>query len=55
MYWLEDGRLDIPKGEPLTLNYRVLVHAGNADDAGIAALFETYEHTKVSTGWPPTR
>lgn len=42
MYWLEGGKLDLPKGEPLTLRYRVAVYAGTPEGAGIAQLFEEY-------------
>ena len=28
MYWLENDRLELPKAQPLTLKYRVLVHTG---------------------------
>ena len=43
MNWLQDGRLDLPKGEKLTLRYRVIVHTGNADTANIGKLFEAYK------------
>lgn len=56
MYWLDNDRLDLAKGQPLTLNYRVVIHAGNADQARISTLFSAYERTKISSGtWPPTR
>ena len=42
MQWLENDRLDLPKGEQLTLRYRVVVHTGNAATAGIADLWEQY-------------
>jgi hypothetical protein len=42
MNWLEEGHLVLPQGEPLTLRYRVVVHAGNAETADIADLFEQY-------------
>jgi hypothetical protein len=42
MNWLEEGHLVLPQGEPLTLRYRVIVHAGNAESAEIANLFEQY-------------
>jgi len=45
MYWLENDRLDLPKGQALTLNYRVVVHAGNAQNAGIQTLFDSYKQT----------
>jgi hypothetical protein len=37
--WLEDAGLRLAAGERLELEYRVVVHAGDADEAGIAALF----------------
>lgn len=43
MYWLENDRLDLPKGEKLTLRYRVVVHTGSAEEADIAGLFDRYE------------
>ena len=43
MNWLENGRLDLPKGEKLTLRYRVIVHTGNAETANIGTLFEAYK------------
>ena len=50
MNWLESGRLDLPKGEKLTLRYRVVVHTGNAQTANIGKLFEAYKtrHTHLS-------
>ena len=45
MNWLGDAGLDLPKGETLTLRYRVLVHTGTTDDAGIAKAFENYAAT----------
>lgn len=42
MYWLESGKLDLPRGEPLTLRYRVIVFSGAPEAAGIAQLFEEY-------------
>ncbi|MHC4192316.1 MAG: DUF6807 family protein, partial [Planctomycetota bacterium] len=46
MYWLEDGRLDLPKGQTLTLRYRVVVHAGDANTADIAAKFKQYKQSE---------
>ena len=46
MQWLEGNRLDIPKGQMLTLNYRVVVHAGDAKKADIKSAFESYTKTK---------
>ncbi|MHC4430767.1 MAG: DUF6807 domain-containing protein [Planctomycetota bacterium] len=43
MYWLENGRLELPKGKTLTLRYRVVVHAGDAERAQIAGRFEQYK------------
>lgn len=45
MYWLENNRLDLPKGQPLTLQYRVVVHTGDAQKAKIASLFDAYKQT----------
>jgi hypothetical protein len=45
MYWLEGDKLDLAKGERLTLEYRVIVHAGNAETANIAELFNQYKQT----------
>ena len=42
MYWLDNDRLELAVGETLTLKYRVVVHAGNAREGGIAALFDSY-------------
>jgi hypothetical protein len=49
MNWLEGGQLSIPKGEKLTLSYRVVVHSGDTQKAGIPALFDAYRQTEVST------
>jgi hypothetical protein len=46
MNWLEGDKLDIPKGEKLTLKYRVVVHSGDTQKAGIAALFDAYKQTE---------
>ena len=46
MYWLEDGRLELPKGRTLTLRYRVVVHAGDAKTADIAAKFKQYKQSE---------
>lgn len=43
MYWPEGEYTEIPKGRPLTLRYRVVVHDGDAREAGIAKLFAEYE------------
>jgi hypothetical protein len=43
MYWLEGGRLELPKGETLKLKYRVVVHAGDVKQSQIAGKFEQYK------------
>ncbi len=43
MYWLEGNKLNLTKGQPLTLEYRVVVHTGDAQEAQIAKLFEQYK------------
>ncbi len=48
MFWLAGDQLDLPKGGELTLRYRVVVHAGDSQEAGIASLFDTYKHTAKS-------
>jgi hypothetical protein len=45
MNWLEDGKLNLAKGEKLTLEYRVIVHAGDYKTANIAGLFSQYKQT----------
>jgi len=45
MYWLEGDKLNLAKGEKLTLEYRVVVHAGNAKTANVAELFNQYKQT----------
>jgi hypothetical protein len=46
---LEGDKLDIPKGEKLTLSYRVVVHSGDTQKAGIPALFAAYKQTEVTS------
>jgi hypothetical protein len=48
MYWLEDGKLNMAKGEKLSLEYRVVVHAGDAKEADIAGIFKQYKKTTKS-------
>ena len=48
MYWPEGDHHDLPKGQKLTLSYRVVVHSGDTQKAGIPALFEAYKQTEVS-------
>lgn len=44
MYWPENEKNTIlKKGETIKLRYRVIVHAGNQEDAKIADLFEKYK------------
>lgn len=43
MYWPEGDATLLPKGQKLTLRYRVVAHAGNVTEAGIADLFKAYE------------
>ena len=45
MNWLEGDQLDLPKGQKLILNYRVVVHTGNSQEAGIPALFDSYRQS----------
>jgi len=45
MYWLAGDQLDLPKGRNLTLSYRVVIHTGDTQKAGIAAIFDAYERT----------
>ncbi|HOX38058.1 MAG TPA: PmoA family protein [Candidatus Brocadiia bacterium] len=42
MYWPDGDSTRIPKGQELTLRYRVVVHAGDIEMAGIASLFAKY-------------
>ncbi len=46
MDWLEGDKLDIPEGEKLTLRYRVVVHSGDTQKAGIRAIFDAYRQTE---------
>jgi hypothetical protein len=43
MYWLEGDKLNLAKGEKLTLEYRVVVHAGDSKTADVAELFNQYK------------
>jgi len=40
--WMENGFLALPVGERLRLRYRVVVHSGSTEDAGIGELFLRY-------------
>ena len=44
MYWPENDQAGttFKKGDTLKLSYRVLVHAGNTEEAGIAKAFKEY-------------
>ncbi|RPI23836.1 MAG: hypothetical protein EHM61_18735 [Acidobacteria bacterium] len=44
--WLEQNGLQLKVGEQLELKYRVAVHAGDAQEAGIAKLFEQWAEKK---------
>lgn len=46
MYWLEGDKLNLAKSEKLTLEYRVVVHAGDSKTANIAGLFKRYEQAE---------
>lgn len=47
MYWPENGaHIDLPKGGEVRLRYRVLVHAGDAAAADIAAAYAAYAGEK---------
>ncbi|MCX7044836.1 MAG: PmoA family protein [Candidatus Sumerlaeota bacterium] len=48
MQWLKGGAIKIPKGEKFTLKYRVIVHAGDTKEAGIADLFKQYAPNAAS-------
>jgi hypothetical protein len=41
-----DGSVTIPRGQSLTLRYRVLIHHGDAAEAGIAAAYRRYSEGK---------
>jgi hypothetical protein len=44
MYWpSKDDKTDLKKGEKVKLRYRVLVHGGDTQQAGIAKLYEQYK------------
>ena len=46
MNWPEGNKIELAKGEKLTLKYRVVVHAGNEKTADIKTHFESYKKTK---------
>ena len=43
MFWLEDNQLELPKDQTLTLRYRVVVHAHDAQTADVHGLFKQYQ------------
>lgn len=45
MYWLEGDKLSLARGKKLTLEYRVVVHAGDSKAANIAGLFDQFRQT----------
>ncbi|NLN91914.1 MAG: hypothetical protein GX130_01210 [Candidatus Hydrogenedens sp.] len=46
LYWPpSDDGLRLKEGEEVRLRYRVVIHEGTAEEAGIAALFEGYAHS----------
>jgi hypothetical protein len=50
--WLDDAGLRLAAGETLALEYLVVVHAGNADEAGIAGLFARWAEERSSAPSP---
>ena len=48
MNWLKDGRLEMAKGEMLTLRYRVVVHTSDVKTAGIKRIFKKYKQAAGS-------
>ncbi len=44
--WLDENGLQLKTGEQLELNYRVVVHAGDVQEAGIAKLFAEWSQKK---------
>jgi len=43
MNWIDEAGVRIRSGDSLTFRYRVVVHAGNASQAGIPALFDRWK------------
>ncbi|MHC4692121.1 MAG: DUF6807 domain-containing protein [Planctomycetota bacterium] len=48
MNWLKDGRLDMAKGQILTLRYRVVVHTSDAKTVGIKKILKRYKQAADS-------
>lgn len=46
--WILRGESTLPKGESITLRYRVYVHAGGPDDAKVADVYAGFAHASVS-------
>ena len=44
MYWLDGGKLNLAKGERLSLGYRVVVHASDHELADLKGLWAEYEN-----------
>jgi hypothetical protein len=47
MFWLEGDKLQLAKGEKLTLRYQVVVHSGNSMAAKIEKIFEQYKKSTL--------
>jgi len=47
MNWIDDNGVRLKGGEGLTFRYRVVVHAGNAGQAGIADLFSRWKQERT--------
>lgn len=47
MFWLEGDKLQLAKGEKLTLRYQVVVHGGNSMAAKIEEIFEQYKKSTL--------
>lgn len=45
MYWLDGGKFHMARGDILPLSYRVVVHAGDTDRAGIREIYDAYRRT----------
>jgi hypothetical protein len=48
MNWLENGKIQLPKGKNLKLQYRVVVHAGDTEKTGIKTIFAQYKREAAS-------
>ena len=48
MNWLEGGKLQLPKAKMLKLQYRVVVHTGDTEKAGIKTIFAQYKRAAAS-------